>query len=332
MWSDEADRWALVELWASGALRRRKAQGAAWDELARLPWTRRTSRRDELVLEDSRRSELEALLDRAEPNWRRLLVELEGEGLSSDIHGWKELQERRRGAALPEHLPVRLNQRTATAAIGDHSKATLGPRILNALGPVEVTRDGLVRLRPNRGLVVERGNLRWEAWELAEILGEVAITERAFKDGTRLGGTLPVAVLLCENVGFYIDVPQPEGWMVVHVPGWNTRATRRLLGFLVGVPVVHFGDLDPNGVKIVAHLMTMRPDLIWAVPDFLEEQVTLRGQQKPWPPDLDLTSAPRLVQRLAAEGLWLEQEPIALDPRLPEYLCGLLEGAAGLRS
>jgi hypothetical protein len=178
----------------------------------------------------------------------------------------------------------------------------------------------LIRIRPNPGLLVERAGERWSGEKLAHCLGELALTERALRDGTILAGTLPKALLLAENVGFYIDVPVPHGWMVAHVPGWNTATLRMLLDALVAVPVVHFGDLDPNGVRIVAHLQEMRPDLIWAVPDFWEEQISLRGLKKTWPAELDLGGAPVLVQRLAEEGIWLEQEPLALDPRMPGYL------------
>jgi hypothetical protein len=93
-----------------------------------------------------------------------------------------------------------------------------------------------------------------------------------------------------------------------------------LLEQLSNVPVVHSGDLDPNGVRIVAHLQLIRPDLIWAVPGFWEEQIPLRGLKKDWPAELDLDGAPPLVRRLAAEGIWLEQEPLALDPRVTVYL------------
>ncbi|MDW7710789.1 MAG: hypothetical protein SCH98_09960 [Deferrisomatales bacterium] len=324
MWSDEAHRLALLELWATGCLKRRKNQGDAWYELSELPWTRRTSRRDELALDEGHRRDLERLLDRSWPDWRDLLTELERHDLSLDLHGWKTLQQRRRADGLPEILPDRLNQRTATAALGSHSKATLGERLRQALGPLEVTRDGLIRIRPNEGLLVERGSETWSATMLAGFLGELALTERALRDGTTLGGTLPTALLLVENVGFYIDVPAPPRWMVAHVPGWNTATTRLLFDALPTVPVVHFGDLDPNGVRIVAHLQLLRPDLLWAVPDFWEEQISLRGLRCDWPSDLDLTAAPALVQRLAREGMWLEQEALALDPRLTGYLKEIL--------
>lgn len=320
MWTDEAQRLALLELWATGSLKRRQAQSDAWDELARLPWARRTSRRNELALVEGHRGDIEGLLDRAFPDWRETVADLRSRSLPEDLHGYRALAEERRAATLPAATPQRLNQRTATAAVGAHSKATLGDRLRAALGPIEVTRDGLIRARPNPGLTVHRGQTTWSAESLADCLGELTLTERALRDGTRFGGALPKAVLLVENVGFYIDVAAPAGWMVAHVPGWNTATTRLLLEQLPHTPVVHFGDLDPNGVRIVAHLQTLRPDLIWAVPPFWEEQIALRGQKKDWPHELDLQGAPPLVQRLAADGIWLEQEALALDPRLTGYL------------
>lgn len=324
MWQDEAHGLALLELWASGSLKRRKVQAEAWDELARLPWTRRTARRDELVLDEAHRAELEVLLHRSLPGWRDLLAELGRHELPADLHGWKRLQQARRAQGLPAALPDRLNQRTATAALGAHSKATLGERLREVLGPIEVTRDGLIRLRPSPGLLVKRGCRTWSAEELSGCLGELALTERALRDGTRLGGPPPNALLLVENVGFYVDVPVLSGWMVAHVPGWNTATAGLLLGMLPAVTVVHFGDLDPNGVRIVAHLQSLRQDLIWAVPDFWEEQIAVRGLKRQWPRDLDLDGLPALVQRLAREGIWLEQEPLALDPRVPSYLGDLV--------
>jgi hypothetical protein len=257
-----------------------------------------------------------------------LLTELGRNGLSADIHGWKHLQQSRRAAGLPATLPERLNQRTATAALGTHSKASLGERLLKVLGPLDVTRDGLIRLRPSPGLLVARGGKTWNAEELSACLGEIALTERALRDGTQLTGRPPKALLLVENVGFYIDVPVPNGWMVAHVPGWNTATTALLLEMLPAVAVVHFGDLDPNGVRIAAHLQVLRRDLLWAVPDFWEEQIPLRGLKRQWPQELDLEGMPTLVRRLAREGIWLEQEPLALDPRVPPYLGDLVARSA----
>lgn len=325
MWQDERNRLALLELWAKGFLRRRTGQAEAWDELARLPWTRRTSRRDEIALDNFHRPDLEALLDRSFPGWRAVHATLVQHGLSLDIHGWKRMKEDARAATLPPSLPSLLNQRTAAAAMADHSKATLSERLRRALGSVEITRDGIVRMRPNAGLLVEGEGEVWAATRIADVLGELTLTERALKRGTRLAGVPPKALLSVENVGFYIDVAPPDGWAVVHVPGWNTTTVRLLLEQMADIPLVHIGDLDPAGLRIVAHLQELRPGLHWAVPEFWEDYIETRGLRASWPTDLDLEGAPPLVSRLAATGIWLEQEALALDPRLLAYLASFVD-------
>ena len=188
------------------------------------------------------------------------------------------------------------------------------------VGAAISSHDGIVRMRPNNGLLVQRGESSIDAERLADLTGEVVVTERAFIDGTTLAGILPRAVLLVENLGPYLDLAAPSGWLVVHVPGWNTATVRVLLDRLGDVPLVHFGDLDPNGVRIAAHLRTARPGLRWAVPDFWREHVPGRTQRLAWPEDLVWINAPDLVRELAQAGLWLEQETIALDPRLRNAL------------
>ena len=178
-----------------------------------------------------------------------------------------------------------------------------------------MTRDGIVRLRPPSGLRFVRGDAAIEATEIAGILGEVAITERAMLDGTVLDGAVRAA-LLVENLGPYQDLEPPDQWLVVHVPGWDTATVRLFLGLLRNVPVVHFGDLDPAGVRIFRHLRRIRSDLKWAVPEFWGEHIEKRALPGEWPDDLDLDGTPALIRELASRGLWLEHELIAVDPRL----------------
>ena len=202
-----------------------------------------------------------------------------------------------------------------------HSKATLTGTRRGALEGVALTRDGTVRLRPNAGLVLRAGAIEIEASRVAAVTGEVVLTERALLDGTTLAGTPPAAVLLVENLGPFVDMAVPDGWMAVHVPGWNTSTARRLLdGIDASIPVVHFGDLDPEGVQIGNHLRARFPRLRWAVPDFWRECVPDRAQKGEWPTELNLGAAHALVHELRDAGLWLEQETIGLDPRLPEAL------------
>jgi hypothetical protein len=143
------------------------------------------------------------------------------------------------------------------------------------------------------------------------------------RDGVRLEGSIR-ALLLVENLGAYLDLEAPEGWVIAHVPGWDTATVRAFLDGLRGVPVVHFGDLDPNGLLIVEHLRRLCPELVWAVPEFWGEYVAERGLARSWPEELVLEESPALVRELAARGLWLEQECIVLDARLRQWLSELL--------
>lgn len=58
IWRATAERLALLELLVRGTLKRRQAQGTAWDTLAELPWTRQTGRRGKVRLVEAHRHEL----------------------------------------------------------------------------------------------------------------------------------------------------------------------------------------------------------------------------------------------------------------------------------
>lgn len=328
MWREEPHRLALLELRGRGVLRRRTGISKAWDELARLPWTRRTGRSGELALVPEHRGELEQLLDRCWPEWKEAARRIQEAGFPMDTSGWKRLKDQERQAAMPLALPERLNLRTAAAVLAEHSKATLSEAHLESLGTVTVTRDGIVRLRPSPRLRLQKEGVEYDAGELARVLGEVTLTERAIQDGTRLAGERPAALLLVENVGPYIDLSPPPGWLVAHVPGWNTATVRLLIEQLAGVPIVHFGDLDPNGLGIFQHLRELCPSLLWAVPDFWSEHIEHRARACAWPNDIDLNAVPGWVRDLARRGLWLEQELITLDPRLPMALEAIIKDCA----
>ena len=319
MWEKDESRLAVLELYYYGRLHRRESQRDVWRWLAELPWTRRTGRRDELGIVDTRRSSLEELLGQIWPSWRHDLARLQAVGLPVTDQGWKKLQDLERAGAIGL-LPSRLNRKTATAQVAPHSKASLSEIRREALADVDVTRDGIVRMRPNEGLLVDREGKQIEASLFVSIAGELMLSERALIDGTLLAGELPRAVLLVENLGPYLDLHPPDGWLVAHVPGWKTFTVKLLLDQLATLPIIHFGDLDPNGVRIAVHLRTARPDLRWAVPDFWQEYVADRALRLAWPEDAVLDGVPPLVRDLAEAGLWLEQETVVLDPRLSAAL------------
>ena len=324
MWQTTAERLALLELLVRGALKRRRGQAIAWDALAELSWTRRTGRRDELGLVEGRRSELVALLDRVWPAWGDGLAALTARGCPPTPDGWAALEDARRAEALPL-LPDQLNRRTAAALVAPHSKATLTERRLAALGDAEATHDGSVRLRPPEGLLARTPRGSIDLGAVAAVLGEVSLPERTLTGGLDLEGPMRAA-LLVENLGAFCDLPSIDGWLFAHVAGWDTATVARLLERLPPVPVLHFGDLDPNGVRILQHLRRIRSDLRWFVPAYWEELVDRKALPGEWPADLSLRDVPDLVLRLADRALWLEQEPIALDPRTPAALEAMLCG------
>lgn len=318
MWEREEDRLALLELLECGCLRRRSAQGEVWTILDQLPWTRRTGRRDEIELVPDGRTSITELLDRVWPSWQVDRQALAARQLNPTPADWRRLQDLLRAQDVPE-LPARLNVRTAASSVAPHSKASLSAIRRAALGDTTTTRDGIVRLRPPSGLVIMRDGRELDAASIANVLGEVAITERALLDGTTLKGAIR-AVLLVENLGPYQDLVPPEGWLIAHVPGWNTATVRSFLRLLSDVPIVHFGDLDAAGVRIVRHLQQIHPSLKWAVPGFWREYIDKRGLVGVWPEDLNLAGVPPLVLELAHRGVWLEQEAIVVDVRLRQSL------------
>ena len=318
IWESDNARLALLELLSRGRLRRRRTQSEAYDALAELPWTRATGRRDEINVAEERRTELAGLIDRVWPAWRDVFADLVAAGLPPTPDGYGRLLDMERAAAIPE-LPERINRRTAASLTASHSKASLTEARRGALGEADPTHDGSIRLRPPAGLSARTANGVVDLSGIAEVLGEVSIPERALLDGLAFDGSIR-AVLLVENLGAWRDLSPPPRWLLAHVPGWDTATVGHLLDRIEGIPVVHFGDVDPNGVRIMLHLRRRAPNLKWFLPEFWFELAEACGLRAMWPQDIDLEFAPAQVRALAARGLWLEQERIVLDPRMADAL------------
>ena len=322
-WQSSRARLALLELHSMKTLRRRRSQSDAFDALSELPWTRATGRRNELALVVERGTRLTELLSRVWPDWRSELADLEARGLKPTPEGYKRLGDARRAESVPQ-LPPRINRRTAAAVLGPNSKSSLGGGRRTALDRVETTHDGAIRLRPPEGITLQTTHGSLNISEVARILGEASIPERAFMDGLSFRGTIRAA-LLVENLGAWRDVPRVPGWLVAHVPGWNIWPGIHLFQALPDTPFVHFGDIDPNGVKIYRRLRDSRPDLRWFLPGFWFESAGRTGLKATWPEDLDLSDAPQPVRELARQGLMLEQEGIVVDARFPAALESTLQ-------
>ena len=314
MWHEPAHRLALLELLQTGSLQKRVTQAAAWQELLQLGWTRRTSKQGRLALVPHMRGAVEQTLDGAWADWRVVLQSLTARKLPATESGLMALQREQRLSTAPQ-LPARVSQRTAAAALGAHSKASLGEAAQQSLRGYQVTSDYVVRMRGCHGLSLSRDGETYDASLLEKVQGELLLSERGLLDGTTIHGA-PATLLLVENVGPFVDLTPQPGWLLVHVPGWNTHAAKRLFELFPEVPVLHFGDLDPEGLQIFCHLRRTRPDLRWVVPDWTFDYVMSHGLPKEWPQTPELTDAPPVIQKLAEQRRWVEQESLVFDDRL----------------
>ncbi|MES2641356.1 MAG: hypothetical protein V4850_17830 [Myxococcota bacterium] len=308
-----AECLAWLLLLEEGRLARNQGNAQACDLASEAGWVDVTARRGEVVLREGHRTDVEARLDVLWPGWREGAAALRAAGQKSTTAGWRRLGDARRREQLPVGLPDSLNRRTVAAALRNHSKAGLGELELAALGETAVTHDNLLRLRPHPTLALEKDGFCVSAVEFVALCGEVCVTDRAFRAGTRLGGEPPRAILLVENLGVYVDVPLPLGWCAVHVPGWNTRMVAQVRDAWPDTPALLFGDLDPNGVAIARVLLQAWPGLRWFIPEFAEEYLP-RALLGEWPEGLG--EVPPIVRVLMDAGRWLEQEVFVLDGRL----------------
>ncbi len=324
IWREVVHRLTLLELLVQTRLKRRKGQAEAYDWLASLPWTQATGRRDELALVEDHRTTLVTLLDRVWVDWRRTHLHLLEAGLPPTPQGWRRLGDLRRAEELPP-LPEQVSRHTAMAVAGPGAKASLTASRREAIGDHEITHDGVVRVRAPNGLVIRRGAHSVAVDNLVTVLGELGLSDRAFRGGLTLEGDLD-AILFVENLGPWRDMVQPDGWLLAYIPGWNTKMATALVAAAPQTRVIHFGDLDPNGVRIYQHLRGAIPELGWLVPDLWRTLVPDFAQRRSWPDDLDLSDTPELVRYLAATGRWMEQERLAVDPRLEAVLRTFSDG------
>lgn len=312
-------RVALARLLLEGRLQRTAGAAAVADHAVAVGWATQTTRAREVALTPAGASDIPTLLGRAWPAWRADLADLEAHDLPLSVDGLARLAELRRlEAHTPAALPARLNRRTAQARWARHSKSPLGPAAQGRLGAT-LTSDDVVRLRPSRGLALRLGDRVDPA--PGALTGEIIVPERALLDGLTFEGAPPRRVLTVENLGAYIDLVVTPDTLIVWLPGWNSPLALTLLDRLPPTPHVHFGDLDPEGAAIVAHLRARAPrEVEWLVPSFWADYEATHALPcaQPWPaPD---PRWPPLVQRLAATARWLEQEAIVPDPRLAEAL------------
>lgn len=206
-----------------------------------------------------------------------------------------------------------------------------------------LTDDDLLRLRPNRGLRLRfTDGAELDCTELARRFGELSVPQRMMDDGLQVAGEPPVWIMTVENLGAYADLPAPPEALIVHQPGWNHRLARRFIALLPkAIPWWHFGDLDPEGIRIYESLVdlggvkdssnTPRPCLF--LPAWWADYLNTHGMPTvgTWPSASAMTDNNGLFGALRSRKASLEQEAILLDPRLVIAL-EELASAGGRRS
>lgn len=275
-------------------------------EIAR--WIAPGTRRSEWVMRQESRANVEERLEALLPAWREQFAFLRSIGRDpldpSDVEALPML---RRQVDVPAPW---INRRNWNAAAG------LGPKH-KAKAPANcvLTKDWVLRFRPNRGLAGVRGGDHVDFSEIASQWTECVIPERAWAAVEAITGTLPAIIITCENLGAYVDFPATDSTLVVYAPGADTEAAAALLRKIPSAPWVHFGDLDPQGMEIAIHLAAeTQRTLRILIPSFAAEY--LEDAAKPVKAVWDDVLGIPLLSELRLRRRRIFQEVFMLDRRL----------------
>lgn len=313
-WKNDKIRAALLNLWTEQTLQRNATRAPLIDHLLEAGILAKGSRAREYRLPEHQRAAYATLLQRIWPQWRTTLDELHHRGLTATPANLLVLRRK-----PLEDLPPRLHHKTYAALVGAHSKSGIEPPENTTL-----TQDDLLRLRTPAGFTLRDANgAELPCDPMMQTLGEIVLPERALLDGITPAGALPRCLFTIENLGAYIDLPHPSDLLLIHQPGWNSRLAQQLIRTLPpDIPWFHFGDLDPEGIRIYQSLgdATRKPEL-W-IPEFWGEYLNdyALPVKQPWPVLPEGLVEHPLLHALLETGRWLEQEVAVVDSRISEAL------------
>lgn len=209
-----------------------------------------------------------------------------------------------------------VNRRNWNAATG------LGPKHSSQKqASATLTKDWVMRFRPNAGLYGIFDTNKIDLWKLSETLSECIIPERLWLRFERFEGVLPSLIISCENLGAYVDLVVPDSAMVIYAPGADIETAAELLRHFPHTDWIHFGDVDPDGLKIAENLAKeVSRQLHFFVPSFAEEYLPGRPVKTPWAeiPDTNV------FRKLRRSRTRLFQEVFMLDPRLSSDIATFL--------
>lgn len=311
--ADRINRYLLVELLRAGQLLVSTKTLALIEKLVTAGWVYWGDSRHVLIVE-GKKTELMGFLDQHHKGWR--------EEVARHNDDDQVLTEQMAKTAARNDVPVCLlpdvlySQKTTAAVTLTHSKS----RRNNSTD--DSARDWFARIRPNAGLILERGGEQVDAVQLSRVTGEIGVSERALNSGTQLIGSMPTYIVVCENSAAFVDMRHETDAMIILGGGNAWLSAAHVVGLYPDVPIVWFGDLDSEGVAI-RHRFVRRTKrkVIAAIPPFWSEY--LEGYALPakgkWR-GCNLDREDDLVRQLADRDQWLEQEPLAIDLRLPAWI------------
>jgi hypothetical protein len=327
-WSNDNHRVALLQLAVHGVIRNTSSVQELVQFLLTDGWVKQTPRMREFAVTESGARHVRRIMDARWPSYQS-----DAEALC-DLFGAinvRALRQLKKQAAIRDGkvatFPQFVNRKTFAAAVCRHSKAAISDDTLARFPGVTLTIDQGLSVRTPRGARLRRSTGGPSSFidcdQLMDVMGVVHVSERAIIQGLIVEGTAPRAVLTIENVATFHDLALPPDLMAILVEGWNTPVATLFLRLLPdAVPIVHFGDLDPNGFRIYTHLreQTGRP-LHWFVPslatDYIEtHSMPLPSEEAGWSATLAASHGHETIRVLQEMGHWLEQEAVTLDTRL----------------
>jgi hypothetical protein len=278
-------------------------------------WIEPTGRKSEWRVRNGTISPLEARLCELAPFWRE------------DFQFLRSINQDPYDPRVIEALPTLKKQKTVTGIINRrtwNAAAGLGPKHKPQIAPTAIlTRDWVLRFRPNRGLRGVFAGQEVSFDEMASVLTECTVPERLWLRFTKFNGELPKLIVTCENLGSYIDLPLPDEAMAIYSPGADIEAAAAFIKQLPEIKWLHFGDIDPEGLEIAENLAKeTRRQLNLYIPSFAEEYLPGRPVETRWNtlPDLPL------FRELGRTQKRIFQEVFMLDSRLGDEIAAMARG------
>jgi len=280
-------------------------------------WIMPGTRKDEWVIRAEARENVAGRLEKLLPDWPEHFSFLRSIGRdpldAADIEALPMLRRQ------VEVSATCINRRNWNAAAG------LGPKH-QAKSPAGcvLTKDWVLRFRPNQGLIGIYGTEFIDFHEMAKQLTECPVPERAWARVESIAGTVPKLIVTCENVGAYIDFPATDSMLVVYSPGADIEAAVSLLRKVPSAPWVHFGDLDPEGIEIGKRIAAEAGrEFRILIPSFAEEY--LEDAARPVKTQWKVVSDMAILAKLRDRKCRIFQEVFMLDARLGKDVAALID-------